>query len=95
MYHIKPYTYDKAIKLGVKIAPSHKEGKKIDIFDWNGQYIFSIGDRNYSDFPTYVQTHGMDYALIRRKLYRKRHAKEKKNPYWIGSPSYYSLNLLW
>lgn len=94
MYHIQPYTLAKAHELGVYIKPSTKKNKKIDIYDWNGNYIFSIGDKNYSDFPTYVKTHGMEYALTRRRLYHLRHKKEK-NPYWIGSPSYYSWNLLW
>jgi len=92
MYHIQPYTYDQAIKLGVKIAPSHREGKKIDIYDWNGQYIFSIGDISYSDFPSYVQTHGMEYALKRRRLYHLRHKKDSKI---LGSKGYYSSILLW
>jgi len=92
MYHIQPYTYDQAIKLGVKIAPSHREGKKIDIYDWNGQYIFSIGDISYSDFPTYVKTHGMEYALTRRRLYHLRHKKDSKI---LGSKGYYSKHLLW
>jgi hypothetical protein len=92
MYHIQPYTYDRATKLGIKIAPSHREGKKIDIYDWNGNYIFSIGDRNYSDFPTYVKTHGMEYALQRRRLYHLRHKKDAKI---LGSKGYYSRFLLW
>lgn len=90
MYKIQPYSFAKAIKLGVKIAPSHKEGKKIDIFDWNGQYIFSIGDISYSDFPTYIKTRGYEYANERRRLYHLRHKK-----YEWGSKGFYASELLW
>jgi hypothetical protein len=92
MYFIQPYTYEQALKLGVKISPSLKNGKKIDIFDWNCNYMFSIGDINYGDFPTYAKQYGMEYALQRRKLYRKRHVKESKI---LGSKGYYAYFLLW
>ena len=95
MYHILPYSYEKALRLGVKISPSRREGKKIDVFDWNGQYICSIGDINYQDYPTYIRTSGIEYAQIRRRAYRQRHNKEKKNPNYLGSPAYYANNILW
>lgn len=92
MYEISNYSYDKAKKLGVKIKPSIKKGKKIDIYDWNDQYILSIGSIQYDDYPTYLKTKGKEYADERRRLYRLRH---KKNAEKIGSAAYYAYNILW
>ena len=33
MYHILPYSYNKARELGVNIYPSKKPGKKIDVYN--------------------------------------------------------------
>ena len=38
MYEISKYSFDQAKKLGVKIKPSTRKGKKIDVFDWNNEY---------------------------------------------------------
>ena len=92
VYQIKKYSYIQAEKLGVKIKPSHKADKKIDVFDYNDQYICSIGDKNYPDFPTYIAMYGLEFAKERRRLYRIRHNKEKDN---LGSPGYYAYYLLW
>ena len=91
-YKITDYTYEKAKELGVKIKPSHKKHKKIDVFDWNGNYICSIGDKRYSDYPTYKEEEGDVYADKRRQLYWIRHRKDANK---IGSAGYYSANLLW
>ena len=92
LYTIKPYSYKRAEDLGVKIKPSHKDFKKIDVFDYHGNYICSIGDIRYEDYPTYIETNGKHYADERRKLYRIRHKKEKNV---LGSAGYYAYNLLW
>ena len=87
MYTILPYTKDKAKQLGVTVSPSTKKGKKLDVFK-NGKLIASIGDINYSDFPTYVKEKGLKYAEERRRLYRLRHTKNT-----LGEQL--ALNLLW
>jgi len=92
MYHIKNYSYNQAEKLGVKIVSSHKKGKKIDVLDWNGNYICSIGDIHYKDYPTYIEERGLAYANQRRRLYHIRHKHEKGE---LGSPSYYAKRILW
>jgi hypothetical protein len=92
MYEISQYSKDKAKELGVKILPSKNKNKKIDVFDWNGQYICSIGSINYKDYPTYLREKGQIYADHRRRLYRLRHAKDLKN---IGSAGYYANLILW
>ena len=36
------------------------------------QMIASIGAIGYSDYPTYIRSHGLDYANKRRRLYKIR-----------------------
>jgi len=92
MYKILPYSYIKARILGVKIKPSKNPLKKIDVYDWNNQYICSIGARNYMDFPTLLKTKGKETALKHRNNYIKRHHKDIKK---IGSRGYYAGHILW
>jgi hypothetical protein len=91
-YEIQPYSFKQAKKLGVKIKPSTNPKKKIDVFDWNNQFICSIGAKGYSDFPTYIKEKGKEYADERRRLYKIRHNKDRVKE---GSPGYYSDNILW
>ena len=95
MYDILPYTKQQAKKLGVSVYPSKRPKYKIDVFDKNNNYITSCGDSNYLDYPTYILNYGKAYADKRRELYWNRHKHEIKGKSWIGSRSYYSLNLLW
>ena len=92
MYDIKRYSLKKAKELGVKIKPSNYKNKKIDVYDWNMNYILSIGDIRYSDYPTYLITKGKEFADNRRRLYKLRHAKDLEN---MGSKGYYASYLLW
>jgi hypothetical protein len=92
LYDIKPYSFKQARKLGVKIKPSTKKFKKIDVFDYNNQYILSIGDTRFKDYPTYISEKGLDYADERRRLYKIRHNKDLDK---LGTAGYYSNNLLW
>ena len=92
-YKITDYSYKKAKNLGVQIRPSVSKNKKIDVFK-NDVKIASIGDINYLDYPTMIETKGMgkSYADGRRKLYKLRHKKDinvKK------SNGYYADKLLW
>jgi len=92
MYEISNYSYERAKDLGVKIKPSIRKGKKIDVFDWNNQYITSIGALSYGDFPTYMKNKGKEYALERRRLYHLRHKKDSEK---LGSAGYYAAKILW
>jgi hypothetical protein len=96
-YKIKPYSFKRALELGVNIKPSTDPKKKIDVFDFHNNFITSIGSIRYKDFPSYYEDKGLDYALNRRDLYRKRHKREieKLGENWLGSRSYYALNILW
>ena len=92
MYQIQPYTYSQASKLGVRVVPSIDESKKIDVFDWTGNYICSVGARGYADYPTYIKLYGKKYADERRRLYKIRHRNDRKR---VGSAGYYADKLLW
>jgi len=92
MYLILPYSYKKAKELNVLIIPSKKLNKKIDVLDLNHNYICSIGDVRYNDFPNYIKKYGINYALERRRLYFLRHHKESDI---YGTPSFFSRRILW
>ena len=92
MYHILPYTYDRAKHLGVQIFPSENPKYKIEVYDANGLFITYCGAYGFSDFPHYIEERGLDYALNRRRLYKIRHQKDRLK---VGSRGYYSDQLLW
>jgi hypothetical protein len=90
-YKITDYSYKQAKKLGVQIRPSVYKNKKIDVFK-DDVKIASIGDINYLDYPTYIETKGKKYADERRKLYKIRH----KNDINVkNSNGFFSSRLLW
>jgi len=90
MYKIKKYSYEKSKKLNVTIEPSKKANKKIDVYK-KGVLLHSIGDINYLDYPTYLQINKA-LAENRRKLYKIRHAADRKIK---GSAGYYASEILW
>ena len=92
MYNITDYSYNQAKKLNVKIKPSKKDNYKIDVYDNLNNYLTSIGNKNYNDFPTYIKTEGPEYAKERRRLYRKRHAKDRNV---INSRGFFADKILW
>ena len=87
-YKIQPYTLDKAKELGVKVAPSNRAGKKLDVFK-NGERVASIGASGMGDYPTYLKKEGKAFADERRRLYKARHSKD------MGVAGFYASNLLW
>jgi hypothetical protein len=91
MYKITQYSKDQASKLGVTIKPSAKKNKKIDIYKDN-EYITSIGDKRFGDFPSYVRDKGKEYANQRRDAYKKRHEKDR---HIKGTAGYYADMILW
>jgi hypothetical protein len=91
-----------AKKLGIKVHPSEDPKYKIDVLDYHGNYITSIGDKKYKDYTMYLQMEKdgevpKGYADKRREMYWIRHGKEieKLGNMWEGSRSYYSFLLLW
>lgn len=91
-YQITDYTKNKAKLFNVLVKPSNKKFYKIDVYDLKNNYITSIGDRRYKDFPTYIKEEGMQKALERKRLYYIRHKKDVSK---IGSRGYYAGVLLW
>ena len=76
VYKITIYSYKKAEENDFNIVPSKKKNKKIDVYN-NVEYIASIGDKRFYDYPTYLIKNGKQYADERRKLYYKRHSKNR------------------
>lgn len=92
MYKITDYSYNQAKKLNVKIKPSKKDNYKIDVYDNLNNYLTSIGNKNYYDFPTYLKMEGPEYAKERRRLYKIRHEKDRNVK---NSRGYYADKILW
>ena len=90
-YDIKQYTLDQAKKHGYVVNVSKNTKKKLDVFKDNIK-IGSIGNSKYKDFPTYIQENGLEYAKVKRALYRNRHKKDIKIK---GSNGWLSSILLW
>ena len=89
MYEITTYTRTQAARIGVIVKPSTSTAKKIDVYR-NGKKIASIGATGYSDYPTYIKTHGKAYADERRRLYKIRHEKDRHQ-----KTGYLADKLLW
>lgn len=80
-----------AQKLGVTIAPSSNQAKKLDVFR-NGKKIAQIGATGYLDYEGYIRTKGLTYANERRRLYKIRHEKDR---HVKGRAGYYADKILW
>ena len=81
-----------ARKVGVKVKPSSRKGKKFDVYDKKtNEYITSIGASGFKDYHLYKQEN-KDLAEDRRDLYKKRH---QNNIHEKGSTGYYAFKILW
>ena len=86
LYNIKDYSYARANQIDVITRPSEKAHKKIDVYNKFGEYICSIGAKQMSDFPTYIETHGLEFANERRKRFYQRFNNIKEyTPLWYAS----------
>jgi hypothetical protein len=91
-YTIKNYTKQRAKELGVFVKPSTRKGKKIDVFDKEGNKLASVGALGYGDYPTFMQSEGKQFAEQKRKNYKARHQKDRTKKYSNG---WFADNLLW
>jgi len=91
-YQITERQEENATREGVIIFPSKRKNKKLDVYNDDGDYLFSIGDIRYKDYDIYLSEKGKKYADNRRRLYRIRHSKYKDIK---GTPSYYANKILW
>lgn len=73
------------------IKPSTNPKKKLDVFD-DGKKVASIGDINFSDYPSYLKKDGKAVAEERRRLYHLRHKKDSSKK---GTPGWFASVLLW
>ena len=56
-----------------------------------GKFLFYGGDPHYSDYPHYIQYHGLEYANSRRLLYNQIHKNEIQK---VGSRGWVISKLL-
>lgn len=90
-YHILPYTYKRAKRLGVTIAPSDNPKYKLRVTDKQGHTTY-VGALGYADYPTYMHMRGKKYARTRRRLYKIRHESDRHKKRTRG---WYADQLLW
>jgi hypothetical protein len=74
-YVITPHTKAQAKEAGLTVKPSTKRGKKIDVYNSEGQYLASVGALGYKDYGMYLQEGDKKVAEERRRLYHLRHTK--------------------
>lgn len=81
---------------------SKRKNKKYDVYNENGEYITSFGDKRFQHFKDKIgmYSHLNHNDEKRRKAYRKRHAgvKLKDGSRAIDkklSPAWFSYKLLW
>ena len=83
-------------KYGYKfVAPSNREHSKYDVYDVKtDKKIASFGDRRYEHYKDKIgyYSHLDHNDVVRRKLYRIRHAKDLNNRDGAG---YFSGKYLW
>ena len=91
-YKITDYSYKKAKGLNIIIKSSKNNDKKIDVYTINNEFLHSIGDIRYNDYPNYCIIYNKQYADERRRLYHIRH---KNGINIVNSKQYLSANLLW
>jgi len=92
VYIIMPTYY----KYGYKfVAPSNTEHKKYDVYDVKtDKKIASFGDRRYEHYHDKIgyYSHLNHNDVVRKKLYRIRHAKDIHN---MDSAGGFSFKFLW
>jgi hypothetical protein len=101
MYKITEHTKNRLNDLNKKLNTdkinidlSTNKNKKLDIFIQNDK-VASIGSLGSSDYGTYLESHGKDYAESRKKLYFQRHSKEKDIKDGEVTNSWFSKYFLW
>ena len=91
-YKITDYSYNQAKKLNLIIKSSKNPKKKIDVYDKDNNFINSIGNSSYNDYPNYIKLYNLEYANKRRALYHNRH---KKGCEIVNSKQYLAMHILW
>ena len=99
MYEIKKYSYDKINELNKKIGqdvyfikPSME--KKIRVYKFN-KLIAEVGDSSLPDYPSYIESDGMEYADKRRKAFYSRFQRLPNIKNGEIQPIFWTRLLLW
>jgi hypothetical protein len=76
---ITDFELENANKLNLIIKPSKNLHKKIDVYDNNNNFLFSIGNYLVPTYSDWFRTHGKEYANIKQKLYHMKNINLIKN----------------
>jgi len=88
MYKITNYTLKRAKQMGLIVKPSLNKDKKLDVY----KKVATIGANGMNDYPTYIKKNGFQFAKTRRRLYKRRHEKDR---HVRNSNGWFADKLLW
>ena len=99
MYEIKKYSYDKINELNEKIGQDvyfikPSIDKKIRVYKFN-KLIAEVGDKDSSDYPSFIETDGLEVADKRREAFYSRFARLPNIKNGEIQPIFWSRLLLW
>ena len=100
-YSIKPYSLERINDLNQQlntsdfsIKLSENPSKKIDVF-LREKKIASIGDINLSDYPTFIEERGIEFANKRRDAFYSRFKRLPDIKDGKITPMFWSRLILW
>jgi len=91
---ITDFELENANKLNLIIKPSKDLYKKIDVYDNNNNFLFSIGNYLVPTYSDWFRTNGKEYANTKQKLYHMKNIYLTKNQP-VNSLHYVSSSILW
>ena len=99
MYEIKQYSYDKINELNEKIGKNvyfikPSIDKKIRVYKCD-KLIADVGDKDSSDYPSYIETDGIEFANKRRTAFYSRFARLPNIKDGEIQPIFWTRLLLW
>lgn len=98
-YFIHPYTKKQANKHKLVIYPAQDGKHKLEVYDYDGDFLGRVGAYGYLDYPQYLALEDAELvppgtACERRRLYHLRHRSEKNYDVKF-SRSWLAKTLLW
>ena len=99
MYKIKQYSYDKINELNEKIGKNMyfikpSIDKKIRVYKCD-KLIAEVGDKNSSDYPSYIESDGLEFANKRRTAFYSRFKRLPNIKDGEIQPIFWTRLLLW
>ena len=93
-FEVTNFELSNASKLGLTIKKSTNPNKKLDVYDKDNKFLFSIGNYLVPSYSDWYRTHGEAYANQRQKIYYMKNInlinKHDKN-----SLQFISSTILW